>query len=198
MMMKTTNLLLLAAIVVFMFNACNTEPRPAIDASTLTADSLPPQHPDSNLKDPMDTASSHITRLVLNNRAGYLMEMAMGTIAQQNAQSSRVKNFGAMMLKDYTKANSKLLILSKTNHIIVPAKMPARIQSHVQEISKYNGKEFDRRYMLLMAAQHQKDIDLLEKTARTLRDTTFKDYIIKTLSLKRLHLDSANTIKNQL
>jgi hypothetical protein len=49
-----------------------------------------------------------------------------------------------------------------------------------------------------MTAQHQKDIDLLEKTARTLRDTTFKDYIIKTLSLKRLHLDSANTIKNQL
>ncbi|MET1055567.1 MAG: DUF4142 domain-containing protein [Pedobacter sp.] len=196
--MKNRNLLLLAAIVVFMLNACSTKPTPAMDAGTLSADSLPADHSDTAIKDPLDTASNTVTRFALTAWADNMTQMTLGAVAQQNAKNPRVKLFGSMMVKQHTKANKNLVSLAGIHHIRVPLKIPARIRSQIHEISRLKGEEFDRSYMLLMTDHHQKDIDLFEKTARHLRDTTFKAYIGKTIPVLRLQLDSAKAIKNEL
>jgi putative membrane protein len=196
--MKNINLLFLALIVNMMLFACDTQTRPAVDASSLTAGypSLKPS--DTAVKNPFDTVSNSITRFVMTVGTGNRMEIRMGRFAQENAQNPRVKNFGAMMLRDHTKSNLQLLTLAQSNHIGLPSELPARMQSRIDEISRYKGDEFDRRYILMMTEIQQKNIDLFEKMARHLRDTTFKDYIIKNLSVLRIHLDSAKTIKNEL
>jgi putative membrane protein len=196
--MKNINLLVPALICNFILNACNTQPKPAVDAGSLSAASPAVKSSDTAVKNPFDTVSNAITRFVLTVGTGHRMEIKLAAIAEQNAENPRVKNFGTMILKDHTKSNRKLLTLAMDNHIRIPAAVPARIQSRIDEISRYKGDEFDRRYMLLMTDQQQKSIDLFENMARHLRDTTFKDYIIKNLSLLRIHLDSAKTIKNEL
>jgi putative membrane protein len=196
--MKLINPLFLAAIIVLFLNACNTQPRPAVDAATLSVDSTPEQRADTTVKDPLDTASNNVTRFALTAFAGNIMEMAMGNTALQTAQNPRVKKFGEMMAKDHLSANKMLISLAEINHINLPSKTPARTKSSIKEIRRFKGEEFDRRYMLMMTDHHQKEYDLFEKTARHLRDTTFKDYISKTLSVIRVHLDSAKAIKNEL
>jgi len=192
------NLFLLAAVTIIKLTGCNTHPRPAVDANSLNAEVSPANHTDTLLKDPLDTASSTVTRFFLAAGAGNRLEIALGTIAQENAHSTRVKKFGTMMVKDHLKSNKKLISLAEDHHIRIPTQVSAKIQFHIDEISRFKGDEFDRRYMILMTDQHQKQYDLFEKTSRHLRDTTFIDYISKNLSLLRLHLDSAKAIKNEL
>lgn len=197
-MIKNTILLLMAMIVVFMINDCNTNPKPATDASSFSADSLPVQHSETAINDPIDTAISPTAIFVLKAGTRDIMEIVLGQFAQQNAQSQRVKKFGNMMVTDHKKAQNRLLNLAESTHILVPASVPARVQSRIDEISKFKGAEFDRRYMILMADSHQKEIDLFEKTAKDIKDTLFKAYIKKALPILKMHLDSAKSIKNEL
>src|SRR5215211_5864160 len=45
---------------------------------------------------------------VLKAAGGGVMEVELGNIAQQNASSQRVKDFGSMMVRDHSKANDEL------------------------------------------------------------------------------------------
>jgi putative membrane protein len=180
-----------------MLNACSTHPRPAVDAESLSADGLPEKHLDT-MEDPLDTAFNTVTKFALAAWAGNRTAMVLGKFAQLNAKSPRVKKYGERMVMERTQLNKILMGLAEIHHIRLPSAIPARIQSQIDEIRKLKGQEFDRNYLLLMADHHQKDIDLFEYTARHLRDTTFKAFIIKKIPLLRVQLDSAKAIKNEL
>src|SRR5690242_1163409 len=52
--------------------------------------------------------SKEDSSFVMEAAVGGLMEVQAGQIAQQNAQSQRVKDFGGMMVTDHSKANDEL------------------------------------------------------------------------------------------
>lgn len=197
-MMKNRTPLHLAAIIVIVLNACSTTPRPAVDAATLSADSVMANHIGTVIKDPLDTASGTVTKFALIAWAENMADMKLGAFAQQNAKNPRVRKFGAMMVDDHTKANKHLIGLAEIHQIRVPMVIPARIQSQVDKIIRLKGEEFDRSYILMSTDHQQKAIDLFEKTARHLRDTAFSAFIVQTIPVLRVQLDSAKSIKNEL
>lgn len=197
-MMKNTNLFLSVMIVFFMITACSTNPKPAVDASSLSADSLPAQQPDSNISDPADTATTKVSTFAIKASARNLMNMVLGQLAQENAQNERVKKFGVLLIKEHTKSGKKLMDITADKHIMVPAEIPARMQLRINELSKLKGAEFDRRYMIIAADNQQKDINLFEKAAKDLKDSAFNAFIVKTLPALKMQLDSAKSIKNEL
>jgi putative membrane protein len=163
--MKKSNSFLLALIVISMTYACNTKPKEAKDANSVSADSLPAYDSDTSVKDPADTSANTATTFALKAGAGGTMEVELGNIAQQNAQSPRVKRFGAMMVKDHTKANKELISLAGSRNILIPSKIPDKIQTHIDEMKKLRGAEFDKHYMDMMTDDHKEDIELFEKAA---------------------------------
>ena len=52
---------------------------------------------------------------------GGMMEVAMGRVAEKNATNSEVKNFGARMVKDHSKANEELKAIAKEENVEWPA-----------------------------------------------------------------------------
>jgi putative membrane protein len=196
--MKKSNSFLLALIVISMTYACNTKPKEAKDANSVSADSLPAYDSDTSVKDPADTSANTATTFALKAGAGGTMEVELGNIAQQNAQSSRVKHFGAMMIKDHTKANKELISLAGSRNILIPSKIPDKIQTHIDEMKKLRGAEFDKHYMDMMTDDHKEDIELFEKAARNLPDTTLKAFAARTLPTLKMHLDSAKAIKSSI
>src|SRR6059036_3565592 len=55
---------------------------------------------------------------------GGMMEVAMGTLAEQNGQSDDVKSFGKRMVADHGKANDELKQIASQKNLTLPAKEP--------------------------------------------------------------------------
>lgn len=126
--------------------------------------------------------------------SGGMMEVQLGNYAQQNALSQRVKNFGAMMVKDHTKAGEELKNLASAKNITLPATPGNDAQKDMADLMKKKGADFDKAYMSMMLSDHKTDIKDFEKAAKDCKDSELKGFAGKTLPVLLIHLDSCKSI----
>lgn len=131
---------------------------------------------------------------VMDAAMGGMTEVQTGTIAQQNAASQRVKDFGAMMAADHGKANSELMSLV-AGRLMIPDSLPASNKKHVDMMTKMMGKSFDSHYISMMMDGHKSTIAKFEKEAQSGTDPQLKAWAASTLPTLQKHLDSLNAIK---
>ena len=114
------------------------------------------------------------------------MEVAMGRVAEKNATGSEVKNFGARMVKDHSKANEDLKATAKEENVEWPAE---------KEAGKWKS---DKGYMDAMVKDHEKDLAEFEKEAKDGSDPKVKSFADKTAKTVREHLEMAKEIDAKL
>ena len=130
--------------------------------------------------------------------AGGMMEVTLGQLAKTHASSQAVKDFGAMMVRDHSNANTQLKSVAAKKNITLPAALPDKLQKHVDDLSKKNGEEFDKDYISMMVDDHQDDIKMFEKCAKSDKDDAdVKAFAAKTLPTLYKHLDAAKAIKDK-
>lgn len=125
---------------------------------------------------------------------GGMMEVELGKYAQQNAMSERVKNFGAMIVKDHSSINEELKSISSKKNITLPATIGESAQKDMADIMKKKGKEFDKAYVAMMMDDHKNDIKAFEKAAKECKDPEIRSFAGKTLPVLLTHLDSTKAI----
>lgn len=133
--------------------------------------------------------------------SGGIMEVDLGKYAQQNAQNQRVKDFGAMMVKDHSKANQKLRsLINSDKNLVYPDTLAENRNdtTSVNDLKKKTGSDFDKAYMSQMVDDHEKDIDKFKNEAENGRNPDLKTFVINTLPILQTHLDSAKNILNGL
>ncbi|HLN19521.1 MAG TPA: DUF4142 domain-containing protein [Bacteroidales bacterium] len=130
--------------------------------------------------------------------SGGLMEVELGRYAQQNALNPRVKNFGAMMVRDHQKANDELKSIVTGKNMTIPSAMENNHMNKVEEIQKETGADFDRKYMDEMVDDHDKDVKKFRRQAENGKDPEIKAFAAKTLEVLVIHQDSAKNIKEAL
>src|ERR1700730_4497016 len=74
---------------------------------------------------------------------GGMMEVALGRIAQEKAKSQRVRDFGAMMVKDHTQANENLKHIATILQVALPDSVGDDSKKEIDKLSKKSGKDFD-------------------------------------------------------
>jgi putative membrane protein len=127
--------------------------------------------------------------------SGGMAEVELGQMAQTKATDPQVKEFGAMMVQDHTKANDELKALAEKKNITLPA-TPSEQQRKVKdELSTKSGKDFDNAYVLNMVKDHKKDIKLFEDASKKVDDPELKAFIVKTLPTLRMHLTHVQAIE---
>lgn len=150
-----------------------------------------------------DTSAASISSMPVDKDAtdfavtaanGGMAEVAMGKVAQTNAYSQRVKDFGAMMVKDHSEAGDKLKSLAGKKNITLPATLSDKEQKHINDMQKKTGKDFDKAYMSMMLDDHKKDIKEFQKASTDGKDADLKSFALTTLPVLQKHLDSARTI----
>jgi putative membrane protein len=196
--MKNITLSFTAFFAIFMIYSCSNESKQANSTDTTAGDTLTSYDSATTVTDATDTASNYPTTFTVKAGGGGMMEVQLGTMAQQNAQSPRVKSFGAMMVRDHTKANKELMALATSKNISIPSALPAKLQEHVDEMKKLKGADFDKHYMDMMTDDHKEDIDLFERAVKNLKDQELKAFASKTLPVLHMHLDSAKAIKDAI
>ena len=129
---------------------------------------------------------------------GGMLEVQLGQLAKTNAASKAVKDFGAMMVRDHSNANAQLKTLASKKNVALPATLPDKLQKHVDDLSKKTGADFDKDYINLMVDDHQDDIKMFEKCAKSDKeDADIKTFAAKTLPTLYKHLDAAKALKNK-
>ena len=101
---------------------------------------------------------------------GGLLEVKLGELAQQRAQSEDVKKFGQRMVDDHSKLNDQLSQYASQHGIALPDKPDKKGQTEYDMLSKLSGAQFDKRYMALVETEHKSDIDAFQKQAKSAKD----------------------------
>ena len=124
-----------------------------------------------------------------------MMEVELGKVAEQNSSSTDVKDFGAMMVRDHTKAGDQLKTIAMTKHITLPMGVSKDDQSKMGELKKKKGHDFDKAYMGMMVSGHKKVAAMFEDEIKKGSDTDIRDFATHTLDAIYTHLNSAKNIE---
>ncbi len=138
------------------------------------------------------------TAQFMNSAAiGGKMEVEFGKMAQTQSSNAKVKEFGAMMVKDHTKANEALKSVAEANHLVLDDAYPADLQTHVSNMKTMTGLDFDRQYMKMMVRDHVKDV-LLFKAAVKHPNASISNFAAQTLPVLEMHHKKAIEINESL
>lgn len=197
--MKTITFKLLLMAIPLIMMACGGQTNRSGDATdndtTLRGDTTAS---DAVLTDNNMVDSNKDEDFIKEAVSGGLMEVELGRYAQQNAQNPRVRNFGAMMVRDHSKANDELKALLTQKNITVPSTMEDKHHDKVTDIQKKTGTDFDKEYISEMVDDHEKDVDRFKRMAENGNDPELKSFAAKTLPILLMHQDSAKKIKDAL
>jgi putative membrane protein len=110
---------------------------------------------------------------------GGMMEVAMGKLAEEKAQSDDVKSFGKRMVADHSKANDELKKIAAQKNAKLPTKEPTVSWSS------------DKAYMDAMVKDHEKDLAEFQEEAKSGSDPDVKKMVQE-------HLDLAKQTQSKL
>jgi putative membrane protein len=191
--MKKVSLALLLAISTLSFQACSSKKTESTD-SVENADSTNEAKEDAGTGQTEDT-----NEFAVKAANGGMLEVELGRMAQEKGVSKDVKDFGAMMVKDHSKANDELKSIAATQNITLPTTLGEDEQKHVNDMAKLSGAEFDKKYVSMMVDDHKEDIDLFKKAAEDDKtNPAVKDFATKTLPTLQKHMDAITAIDKKM
>lgn len=191
--MKKTTLTLLLAVSMLSFQACSSK-------KTESTDSVENAEKSNEAKEDAGTGQSDDTNdFAVKAANGGLLEVELGRMAEEKSANKEVKEFGAMMVKDHTKANDELKTIAATQNITLPTTLGEDEQKKVNDLAKLSGEEFDKKYVSMMVDDHKEDIDLFKKAAEDDKtNPAVKSFATKTLPTLQTHMDRINAIDKQM
>jgi putative membrane protein len=132
------------------------------------------------------SVSSVDKKFAENAAKGGMMEVAMGKEASAKANNSEVKQFGARMVRDHSKANDELKSIAAKKGITLPKEEPS-------------GKfKTDAGYIQDMVKDHEKDLAEFQNEAKNGSDPDLKKFADNTSKVVAEHLSLARKINKDL
>src|SRR5436305_333566 len=135
---------------------------------------------------------------VKNAAIGGMAEVELGKLAQQNGHSPDVKSFGARMVQDHSRANDQLTNIAKERGVQLPQQLDTEHMAMRDRLAKLQGDAFDRAYMKMMVADHDKDVKEFRRQAQTGQDRELKRFARETLTVIEQHDQLAHNIERSM
>ncbi len=134
---------------------------------------------------------------IKNGLEGGLTEIKASGLAITNSNNQSVIGLAKMMIDDHTKADSGLKKIEADKMIVENDTISSEHQKMISDLSKKSGAAFDKAYIQMMIADHQRAIDLFT-TASNGQDQDIKTFASNTLPTIKMHLDSATAINSKM
>lgn len=187
--MKKLSFFATTLLAAWMLQSCNNNPNARHEDSVDSAKAV------NKETAPVDKESSDFA---VKAADGGMLEVQLGKLAQERGQNQRVKDFGAMMVRDHSSANEELKGIAGYKNITLPDSVGTDFQKHIDDLSKKSGKDFDKAYIEMMVSDHKKDVDMFQKASGNLADIDLKAFATNTLPTLKAHLDSANAVQDAM
>ncbi len=190
--MKKVPFLFLLALSAFTFQACDNSSKSKDSAERAEASNEAKEDANAN------NVAEDDAEFAVKAASGGMLEVELGKMAQEKGRSQRVKDFGAMMVKDHSKAGDELKTIAAAKNITLPTTPGEDHQKHIDELSKLSGAEFDKKYISLMVDDHEKDVKEFSEAAEDCKDAELKAFAAKTAPVVKEHLDMVKSIKDSM
>ncbi|MBL7696856.1 MAG: DUF4142 domain-containing protein [Chitinophagaceae bacterium] len=182
------------------FVACNNAGsddaiKSANESNEVKQDSAENMAPDNSAA---GVVSEQDSKFAVEAASGGMLEVQLGKLAQQKASSQKVKDFGALMVRDHTNANDELKALAIKKNITLPPAPGEEHMNHIKELTDKSGKEFDKDYIDMMVSDHEEDVKKFEDCSQNGNDAELKAFAAKTLPTLREHLNAVKKIQESL
>ena len=119
---------------------------------------------------------------------GGMTEVALGKVAERNASSPNVKQFGMQMVRDHSQANHELKMIAANQGVALPQGLGAKNNALKARLSRLHGAAFDRAYVKAMVKDHQEDYGEFGKEFTRGRNKAARTFAAKYLPVIQGHL----------
>ena len=126
--------------------------------------------------------------------AGGLAEVRDGKLAQDKGADQKIKDFGAMMVKDHSAANEELMGLAQSKGITLPTVPAMRAHTTKMSLDALSGETFDKAYVKSQIKAHKGTVALLQKEIASGQDAQAKAFAQKALPTVQSHLEAIEGI----
>jgi Predicted outer membrane protein len=137
-------------------------------------------------------------RFITGMAEACLVEIKIGNMAKQRGADKRVRNFGAMMVKDLTKGRKRLDSLARIKKIALPDSISWNSEVTINQLAQKTGKDFDRAYLEKMSSDYKNAIAQFQYTAKSAYDPQIKAFANRHLMTVQRHLDLIDAIHSTL
>lgn len=181
-------------VVIFLLLSCNNRTpdsvKSAKEANDKRIDTESP--PGDSLAVPLTKADADF---LVNTASDGMLEMQLAQMARDRSGNQRVKDLGAMIVKDHEETVAKLKKLATDKNVTLPADISNGQQKRKEDLLKKSGIEFDRTYIDITVNDHNKDIKDYGKAAKNATDPDVKSFASNSLPMLYTHLDSARSLQ---
>ncbi len=159
----------------------------------------PSCHDQRRAKNYNDKTLADIDALNFINKgiAGSLGEIEAAKMAKGKSSNAGIISFSDMIIADHTNVVNQLKKIQNDKLVSDRNAITPEHKKMLAELSAKSGAEFDKAYIEMMVADHEKDIELFESVAHN-TSATIQDFAEKTLPTLQKHLDSAKEINASL
>jgi putative membrane protein len=129
---------------------------------------------------------------------GGILEVKLGQLAQNNAASPAVKDFGQRMVADHSRMGEDVRNVASRQNVSLPTSESMMQKVTYERLAHKTGVEFDKAYIEDMVKDHKADMAAFEKEVNAGSDPEAKAVAQKALPIIREHLRMAQEIAAQL
>lgn len=142
--------------------------------------------------------SSSDKEFMMKAAQGGMEEVKLGEMAATKAQSAEVRTFGQKMVFDHTNANDKLKAIAAQKNVTLPTDVSSEQKQDMDKLSKLSGAAFDKEYVRMMVADHEKDVAEFQKQIDTGNEMETKAFALETLPTLKIHLQMIKNISDRV
>jgi len=126
-----------------------------------------------------------------------MMEAHLGQVAQDQAASQAVKDYGQMLNTDHTKDYGVLSDAAAKANVQVPKGLDKKHDLMIDSLTKLKGEAFDHRFIREMITGHEGAIKEYNRYIQDGQNAALKSYATDALPVLQKHLDDAKKLETE-
>ena len=146
-----------------------------------------------------DTSSLNAADRSFISQAAYgsLAEVDLGKLAQTQASSQQVRDFGGRMVTEHTQMNNDLIALASNKGITPPSSTDPGREAISDMLEKLTGTEFDRQYIPQQLADHEATLGLFQIQSNRGQDMELKQFAQRYTPVIQRHVEMLRRMSMQ-
>lgn len=126
---------------------------------------------------------------------GLMRDVLLAQLATQRAQAQDVRRFAEALFQRRVEARARLYRLARNSRLILPKRMNAEQRRQLHQLQQLSGREFDRRFLSLIADADFPNLFQFEIRSGALRvDPEVERYAREQLSILRRDMQKARSL----